>query len=105
MKTLESKEKVPHGAGKGGGDMSKFFEPVKDLVASLYDVFHDAAEKVWSLAKPVLLIGLAIDFVSAKLGWITQILEYYRQGLAYTSDASHFVLILGALMLLYFFKK
>ncbi|OGQ05312.1 MAG: hypothetical protein A2W61_03375 [Deltaproteobacteria bacterium RIFCSPLOWO2_01_44_7] len=85
--------------------MVKFFEPVKDLVAGLYDVFHDAAEKAWSLAKPVLFVGLAIDLVSGKLGWITQILEYYRQGLAYTAGASHFVLILGALMVLYFFKK
>jgi len=85
--------------------MGNIFQPVKDLVGHLYDVFFDAAQKVWSLAKPVILIGLTIDFVTGKLGWISQILEYYRQALTYTSGASWFLLLVVALLVLNFFKK
>ncbi|MBI4126586.1 MAG: hypothetical protein HY465_03750, partial [Deltaproteobacteria bacterium] len=65
--------------------MMKAFDPVKDLVGSLYDVLFDAANKVWNLVKPILLIGLVFDLVTGKLGWINQLMGYYQQLMQYTS--------------------
>ena len=80
--------------------MGNLFTPVKDLVGSIYDVLFDAAAKVWSLVKPILLIGLAIDLVTGKLGWIGTILEYYRRTLEYTAGTSWLVLVIGGLVML-----
>lgn len=85
--------------------MGKIFEPIKDLFGAVYDLLFDAAQKVWSLAKPVILIGLAIDLISGKLGWISQILEFYRQMLDYTAGASWMVLVFAALVVLGYFSK
>lgn len=85
--------------------MGKFLEPVKELVGSLYDLLFDAAQKVWSLVKPVFLIGLAFDLVTGKLGWINQILGVYRQVITDTSGASWLVLIVLAILFLNCCKK
>ena len=86
--------------------MEKLFAPIKDLVGGVYGVLYDAATKVWSLAKPVILIGLLFDLVTGKLGWISNILELYRQTLTYTAGTSWLVLtILGCLALTWFTKK
>ena len=85
--------------------MGNLFTPVKDLVGSIYDVLFDAATKVWSLVKPVVLIGLTVDLVTGKLGWITTILEYYRRTLEYTAGTSWLVLIIGGLLVMSWFAK
>lgn len=85
--------------------MANLFTPVKDLVDSIYDVLFDAASKVWSLAKPVILIGLAVDLVTGKLGWIGTILEYYRRTLEYTAGTSWLVLVIGGMVVLTWFTK
>jgi cobalamin biosynthesis protein CobD/CbiB len=85
--------------------MERLFEPIKDLIGALYDLLIDAAEKVWNVAKPVVMIGLLIDLVSGQLGWINQILGYYHQAISYTSGASWLLAILGFLLILHFFKK
>ena len=85
--------------------MGNLFTPVKDLVGSIYDVLFDAATKVWSLVKPVVLIDLTVDLVTGKLGWITTILEYYRRTLEYTAGTSWLVLIIGGLLVMSWFAK
>ncbi|MBI4125699.1 MAG: hypothetical protein HY466_07210 [Deltaproteobacteria bacterium] len=85
--------------------MEKLFAPLKDLVGAVYGLLYDAATKVWNLAKPVIMIGLLIDLVTAKLGWITHILEYYRRTLEYTGGTHWLVLIIGGLVALAFFSK
>lgn len=85
--------------------MGNLFAPVKDLVGGIYDVLFDAASKVWSLAKPVILIGLAVDLISGKLGWIGTILEYYRRTLEYTAGTSWLVLVIGGMIVLTWFTK
>lgn len=85
--------------------MGNLFSPVKDLVGSVYDLIYDAAQKVWSLVKPILLIGLAIDLVTAKLGWIHTILEYYHRTLDYTAGTSWLVLVIGGMLVLTWFTK
>ncbi|MDO8462343.1 MAG: hypothetical protein Q7S98_05740 [Deltaproteobacteria bacterium] len=84
-------------ASKGGG-MGKIFQPLQDLIGSVYDLLHDAAEKVWSLAKPIAMIGLLVDFLTGKLGWISSMLGYYKQFLADTSGTSWLVLVLAVLL-------
>ena len=81
------------------------FDSVKDLVGSLYDVLYDAANKVWSLAKPVLFVGLVVDLVSGKLGWIGQIVGYYKQIVDYTSGASTLVVVIIGLVVLSWANK
>lgn len=81
------------------------FAPVKDLVKGLYDLVMDAATKVWSLAKPIVLIGLLFDLVTAKIGWISNILVYYRQFMHDTSGSAPLVLILGTVLVLTYFAK
>jgi len=76
-----------------GEDMGKLFAPIKDLVGAVYDVLFDAATKVWSLLKPVVLIGLLFDLVTGQLGWITNILTYYDKLLTFTGGA-HWLIIL-----------
>lgn len=88
-----------------GGIMANLFTPVKDLVGGIYDVLFDAASKVWSLVKPVILIGLAVDLVTGKLGWIGTILEYYRRTLEYTAGTSWLVLVIGGMVVLTWFAK
>lgn len=85
--------------------MGNLFTPVKDLVGSIFDVLYDAAQKVWSLAKPVILVGLTVDLVTGKLGWIGTILEYYRRTLEYTAGTSWLVLIIGGLLAMTWFAK
>lgn len=85
--------------------MGNLFAPVKDLVGGVYDVLFDAASKVWNLAKPVILIGLAVDLVTGKLGWIGTILEYYRRTLEYTAGTSWLVLVIGGMIALTWFAK
>lgn len=85
--------------------MEKLFAPIKDLVGSVYDVIYDAATKVWSLIKPIVLIGLVVDLVTAKLGWIATILEFYRRILDYTGGTHWLVLIIGGLVALAWFSK
>ena len=85
--------------------MDKLFAPIKDLVGGVYGVLYDAACKVWSLAKPVILIGLVVDLVTGKLGWIGSIMEYYRQFLNYTSGTSWMVLLIAGVILFGFFSK
>lgn len=85
--------------------MSNLFAPIKDLLGSCFDFLSDAAQKVWSLAKPVILIGLLIDLVSAKLGWITQILDVYRRILEATAGTSWVVLLLLAFVVVSFFQR
>jgi len=85
--------------------MERLFQPVKDLVAAIYDVIYDAAGKVWNLVKPVVLIGLVVDLVTGQLGWIGQILEYYRLALSYTTGASWLVLVIFAVLFLHFFRR
>lgn len=85
--------------------MGKIFEPVKDLIGSVYDLLYDAATKVWSLVKPVILIGLLVDLVTGKLGFISQMLEFYRQTLNYTAGTSWLVLIIGGLIVMTWFTK
>lgn len=85
--------------------MGNLFAPVKDLVDGIYDVLFDAASKVWNLVKPVILIGLAVDLVTGKLGWIGTILEYYRRTLEYTAGTSWLVLVIGGMLMLSWFTK
>ena len=85
--------------------MEKIFEPIKDLIGSVYNLLFDAATKVWSLVKPIFLIGLVVDLVTGKLGWITQILEFYRQAISYTATASWWLVLVMALLLFHFFRK
>jgi putative exporter of polyketide antibiotics len=85
--------------------MDKLFDPIRDLVASLYDVLSDAAHKVWALVKPIFLIGMVFDLATGNLGWINQILGYYRDLLAYTSGASWLVIVFGALLLFHGMTK
>jgi len=85
--------------------MEKLFTPVKDLIGSIYDVVYDAAQKVWSLVKPLFLIGVTFDLVTGKLGWVNSLLEYYHQTLNYTSGTNWLVLIIGGLFLLAFCTK
>ncbi len=85
--------------------MGNLFTPVKDLVGGVYDVLFDAATKVWSLVKPILLIGLAVDLVTGKLNWITTILEYYRRTLEYTAGTSWLVLVIGGMIALTWFTR
>lgn len=85
--------------------MENLFAPIKNLVGAVYDVIYDAAQKVWSLIKPVILIGLALDLVTGKLGWIATILEYYRRTLEYTAGTSWLVLVIGGLVVLTFFTR
>lgn len=85
--------------------MEKLFSPIKDLIGGLYDVMYDAAQKVWSLAKPIFLIGVTVDLVTGKLGWINSMLEYYHQTLNYTSGTHWLVMVIGGLFLLSFFGK
>jgi len=80
--------------------MGKLFQPLQDLIGSVYDLLHDAADKVLALAKPIAMIGLLVDLLTGKLGWIDNILSYYRAALNYTSGTSWLVLILAALLLL-----
>lgn len=90
---------------KGEEIMEKLFAPIKDLVGAVYDIVYDAATKVWNLAKPVILIGLLIDLVTHKLGWVDTILEYYRRTLDYTGGTHWLVLIIGGMVLLAWFSK
>lgn len=85
--------------------MGKLLAPVKDLIGTLYDFLFDAAQKVWSLAKPVILIGLLIDLISGQLGWISQILEFYHKTLTYTAAAPWFVLVVFGVVALGFFSR
>lgn len=85
--------------------MGNLFAPVKDLIGGIYDVLFDAASKVWNLAKPVILIGLAVDLVTGKLGWIGTILEYYRRTLEYTAGTSWLVLVIAGMLALSWFAK
>lgn len=85
--------------------MSTLFTPVKDLVGNIYDLLFDAAQKVWSLVKPVLFIGLTLDLVTGKLGWIGTILDYYRRTLEYTAGTSWLVLVIGGMLALAYFAK
>ncbi len=85
--------------------MEKLLAPIKDLIGSLYDLLFDAAQKVWSLAKPIFLIGVVFDLVTGKLGWINQLLEIYRQVLSTTSGASWLVVVVVALLALNCCKK
>lgn len=80
--------------------MGKLFEPVHDLISSLYDLLHDAADKVWSLAKPIAMIGLLFDLLTGKLGWIGSILDFYKQFLGHTSGTSWLVLVILGLLVL-----
>ena len=85
--------------------MEKVFSPVTDLIGSLYDLLFDAATKVWSLAKPVVMIGLLFDLITGHLGWISQILGHYRDFMLFTSQASTLVLIVVAVVTLAFVAK
>ena len=80
--------------------MGKLFQPLQDLVGSLYDLLHDAADKVWGLAKPIAMIGLLFDLLTGKLGWISSIMEVYKTFLQHTSGTSWLVLVLAALVVL-----
>ena len=85
--------------------MEKVFAPIKDLVGAVYGVLYDAAQKVWTLAKPIVLIGLLFDLVTGELGWIGSILDYYRQFLNYTSGTSWLVLVIAGFLVLGFFAR
>lgn len=85
--------------------MGKFFEPIKDLFGAVYDLIYDAATKVWALAKPILLVGLVFDLVTARLGWISQILDVYHRLLEYTAGASWVVVVAIALVFVSLFYK
>ncbi len=79
---------------------------VKGLVGNVYDVLYDAAEKVWSLVKPIFLIGIVFDLVTNKLGWINQIVMLYKDVVAYTSTGSTLVVvIIGLLAVIWTAKK
>lgn len=85
--------------------MERLLSPIKDLIGSLYDLLFDAAQKVWSLVKPIFLIGIVFDLVTGKLGWINQLLGVYQQVLTSTSGASWLVVFLVALLALNCCKK
>lgn len=84
--------------------MEKVFEPifvpVRGLINTLYDLLMDASQKVWKLAKPIVMIGLLFDLISGKLGWINTMLGYYRTFMHDTSGASWVVLALGTLLVM-----
>ncbi len=84
--------------------LEPIFQPVRAMVATLYDVLFDAAQKVWKLARPVAMIGLLFDLLTGKLGWINTMLGYYRQFMHDTSGASWIVLALGTLLILTYFS-
>ena len=86
--------------------MKQLFSPLTELIGSLYDFLYDAAQKVLSLAKPVVVVGLLIDVITGKLGWIDHILEVYHRTLGYTSSASMLVvLFLGLVAVAMFMPK
>lgn len=85
--------------------MEKLFAPITDLVGSLHGMLLDAAQKIWSLVKPIFMIGIVFDLVSGRLGWIDQLLGTYNQLLAATSGASWLVVVVGALILLSVCRK
>jgi flagellar biosynthesis protein FliR len=85
--------------------MKTLLAPLSDLIASLYDFLIDAADKVLSLAKPVITVGLLIDVVTGKLGWIDHILDLYNKTLSHTSSASMIVVIIVGLILLGYLTK
>lgn len=85
--------------------MDKLFAPLKDLIGSVYDFLYDAATKVWSLAKPIVFIGLLFDLITGKFGWIQSILGIYRQFLSYTSGTHWLVLVLLTVVVVSFFSS
>lgn len=85
--------------------LEPIFSPIKELIAHVYDLLFDAANKVWKLAKPVAMIGLLLDFLTGKLGWITTIMNYYRQFMHDTSGASWIVLVVFAMLALTYLTK
>jgi hypothetical protein len=80
--------------------LEPIFQPVKVLIGTVYDVLFDAAQKVWKLAKPVAMIGLLVDLLTGKLGWIQTMLGYYRTFMHDTSGSSWIVLVLAAVLVL-----
>ncbi len=76
------------------------FMPIKGLVAMIYEVLHDAAHKVWDLARPIAMVGLLFDLLTGKLGWISVMLGYYKQFMQDTSGTSSMVLVLGSVLIL-----
>ena len=82
--------------------LEPLFEPLKILMNTVYDVLMDAAQKVWRLAKPVAMIGLLIDLLTAKLGWIHTIIGYYNEFMRATSGTSWLVLLLVTVLILSF---
>lgn len=78
--------------------MERAFAPAKDLVGSVYELLHDAAQKAWSLARPVFFVGLLVDFVTARLGWIDTVMRYYRDFISATSGGSTLVVVLLAIL-------
>ena len=85
--------------------MGNLFAPVKDLVGSLYDFLYDAAGKVWNLAKPIIMIGLLVDLVTAKLGWISMILGFFHQALNVIASASWIALLFFGVVVLAYFSR
>lgn len=85
--------------------MGKIFEPIKDLFGAVYDLVFDSLQKVLSLAKPVLTVGLLFDLVTGKLGWISQILEVYQRVLSYTAGASWLVVAALVLIAIGYFQQ
>lgn len=85
--------------------MGNMFAPVKDLVGSLYEFLFDAAGKVWNLAKPIVMIGLLIDLITAKFGWISMMLGFFHQTLDVIATASWITLVFCGIVLLAFFSR
>ncbi|OGP14534.1 MAG: hypothetical protein A3I75_00740 [Deltaproteobacteria bacterium RIFCSPLOWO2_02_FULL_50_16] len=80
--------------------MKQLLSPLTDLIGSLYDFLFDAASKVLNLAKPVITVGLLIDVVTGKLGFIDHILDFYQKTLSTTSGASMMVVIVIGIVVL-----
>ena len=85
--------------------MKALFTPLIDLVSSLYNFLSDMAKKAMDLAKPVVVLGLLIDLVSGKLGWIDHILAVYRKTLEFTAEAPVLIVVIVAIIILAFIAK